>query len=517
MFSQLLFSDNDLEIIREIQSEEPNDRFGSQVIILDFNGDGYDDLAVNAPYRVLEEGVNHHFGKILIYYGNVGGLSDLPDLEVYEEYDSTYAKQHFGIEIQNLGDMNNDGYDDLGFEYYRSVSFGDSETFVQILLGNNINNSTPDYSYLLEYGTLEIEPLGDINGDGYDDIGLTDFFEIINYSIVYGNSFERISFAENLPTRNHRSFKALGDINNDGYDDFSYYFGGEYIELPDSTYKYNHKNRIFLGSTIQDTTPDFELEIMLHGQQGNLVSIGDWNNDGYDDFAIAAYEVIDGSGGCRFWLGGETINFENYSHIYHFGVLSPDLGDINNDGLIDLVDSRYSTGGGYLYFYLGNQNALPDYYIHHTPTGFGNADAVGDFNNDGIDDIVIGAKGDISSSFPTNFGKVYIFGGSYYHTEQDPDVQSNNNPIEQQNIRFKAYPNPFNPSINFEIDCEDRSNLSLKIFNVKGQLVHSILVNDNTLNNISWVPNKELASNFYLCGLYSSNQLVASKKVTLLK
>jgi hypothetical protein len=52
---------------------EPGDFFGSAVAAGDFNGDGYDDLAIGAPGEDLSPGVDQ--GVVHILFGDVGGLT----------------------------------------------------------------------------------------------------------------------------------------------------------------------------------------------------------------------------------------------------------------------------------------------------------------------------------------------------------------------------------------------------------------------------------------------------------
>jgi uncharacterized protein (TIGR03437 family) len=89
---------------------ENSDLFGYELAAGDFNGDGYDDLAVGTP------GENNSRGTANIIYGSSGGLTStgnvrrqqgddgLPD---DDENDDSFA------EVMAAGDFNNDGFDDL--------------------------------------------------------------------------------------------------------------------------------------------------------------------------------------------------------------------------------------------------------------------------------------------------------------------------------------------------------------------------------------------------------------------
>lgn len=85
--------------------------------------------------------------------------------------------------------------------------------------------------------------------------------------------------------------------------------------------------------------------------------------------------------------------------------------------------------------------------------------------------------------------------------------------ITPPHFTFNCYPNPFNPIINFEIKSDDLSDLQLKIFNVKGQIVKTISIETKTIN---WDANDN-ASGIYICNLMKKNILLQTKKITLIK
>jgi len=58
------------------ETPEPGDAFGSALAWGDFNGDGFDDLAVSAPGEDLPSG-SVDAGLVLVYYGSPGGLMPL--------------------------------------------------------------------------------------------------------------------------------------------------------------------------------------------------------------------------------------------------------------------------------------------------------------------------------------------------------------------------------------------------------------------------------------------------------
>jgi flagellar hook assembly protein FlgD len=83
---------------------------------------------------------------------------------------------------------------------------------------------------------------------------------------------------------------------------------------------------------------------------------------------------------------------------------------------------------------------------------------------------------------------------------------------------LEAYPNPFNPMINFSFTLEKFSKVEIKILNIKGQLVSSI--KEGFLNSgkhiISW-QSINLASGIYFAQLQANNEILDTNKIILIK
>ncbi len=527
--SALLYADNELEVVWEQHGEQANDNFGMNVVALDFNGDNIDDLAVTAyRYHIDEEHTNQR-GRLYIYFGSNDGLADTSDITISTPIDTSKTYIDSWIFLDNLGDMNGDNCDELGFRHAYGTNDGNYtfNNFIGILLGSTINDTIQDYSFQTNSSTCEIHPLGDINGDGYDDAGVTeyDYPGWLTYSIIYGGSFEKVVFADGIYTRNGRGFRGLGDVNNDGYDDFSYYYEGQPVQQPDETVTFFHYNRFFWGNTVQDSIPDaaFNYQININSWF-ELMPAGDWDGDGYDDFAFTGCDVSEENEalGCRLWRGGETIDWDRYTYIDNYNGFHPHSGDLNGDGKTDLVDS-YSMVGycGFLYFYIGNQNGTKDYDEQNGHYGYGACNAVGDFNNDGYDDIAVGAYGE-SSTYPNNWGDVYVYGGHEDLEELDPDPVDDET-VPPADITFNAYPNPFNPEVSFEIKTDtEYHDLTIEIYNIRGQKVDSVpipLIRGNKRgfpSSISWNA-EDFSSGIYFCKLNAGDKTLRTQKVTLLK
>lgn len=95
-------------------SAEDGDRFGAALIAGDFDGDGYEDLAIGVPgEKVSGQG---HAGAVNVLYGRSSGLSALGDQFFAQDYDGLSGKpqpnEAFGSAL-GRGDFNTDGITDL--------------------------------------------------------------------------------------------------------------------------------------------------------------------------------------------------------------------------------------------------------------------------------------------------------------------------------------------------------------------------------------------------------------------
>ncbi|KAH8550829.1 hypothetical protein BGW37DRAFT_60321 [Umbelopsis sp. PMI_123] len=88
-----------------LQNDIPNSRFGWSMVVLDFNNDGVDDLAVASPFGGAGDGF------VSVYYGKAGiGLSSKPDVTLY----IPHRKNNYGFGSRLYAiDVNGDGQKDL--------------------------------------------------------------------------------------------------------------------------------------------------------------------------------------------------------------------------------------------------------------------------------------------------------------------------------------------------------------------------------------------------------------------
>ena len=171
---------------------------------------------------------------------------------------------------------------------------------------------------------------------------------------------------------------------------------------------------------------------------GSQLGGGDLDGDGYDELLIGAYgdDHPDPKTGSLFILAGgadepvpvRTAQFDKDGHIYgetdnaQVGRWNPSaVGDVNGDGVNDLVVSSTGTESVHVFYTAGSliggasETVDADLTINGTDEAshFGVGLTVGDFDNDSFDDIAIGApdEGTPGEGVADSEGHVYIFFG----------------------------------------------------------------------------------------------------------
>jgi len=496
MFTPLL-AENHMDLMCEFEGENPEDQFGTSMCNLDFNGDGIDDLAVGSKYN--PDGVGRSYGRVYFYFGG-DDFDDIPDLTVTGNNDNL-----LDLQLKALGDLNNDGFDDIGMPNYNDNGIPThDETW--ILFGGSEPDTIPDYIFHIPIQSNGSMPafnaLGDVNNDGYDDVGICN--DLNQYYIIWGGDTLRVElFYEYDDVNREGRITGIGDVNNDGFDDIE-------IGLYYDQYTQSYRDLLFYGGDPPDTLYDVLLADTANSSFLGGKPTGDVNDDGYDDF----YSCVRHSVGL--WLGREVISPHPHVYLDYEGIGgASDYGDFNNDGYSDaaLGNPSWNWYDGRVHIILGGTyiNGATDLFLNAPEISniFGNAIAVGDFNNDGYDDAAIGAPGTWTSP-DTYPGKVYVYAGNDSLTVgvDDPDL-----PDITDTGSMHAYPNPFSSEIHFHLNVRSLRELTIQIYNVKGQLIETVHVQER---DMTWQA-KDNPSGAYFCKLMYKNEVLEVAKVILVK
>ncbi len=325
---------------------EDHDLFGGALAVGDYNGDGYDDLAIGAAAE--DWGSIYDVGVVHIVYGSAKGLT-FSSNQLWRQIPSLAgsimeAGDQFGDALE-AGDINNDGYDDLvvGSPNEDIGTASDAGSIV-VIFGSRKGLTSVGSQYFdqnmlattnAESGDLfgSALAIGDFNNDGFDDVAVGVPRENV-YSITAAGVVNVIyGGANGLTTAdNHLLYEtALGSVIN---------------------VKLTHRMGIF--STHRPKSEEWD-------EFGAAMASGDFNGDGYDDLAIGA--------------PGQTVFGDDYN------------------GAVTVVYGTAARLGD------GLKVVLQSEVIGHVhSSGFGESLAVGDFNGDGYADLGIGSCNDTVGS-----------------------------------------------------------------------------------------------------------------------
>jgi len=308
--------------------------FGSQLACGDVNGDGYADLAVEAP---------GNYGKIHIFHGSAAGIPD-KDLAIGQLSDTT---------IVSAG----------GGEFSSSVKFGDvnADGYADLAIGARAYNRNQGRAYIFYGASAGIADTNLRTGD-VPDTTLTGIFGGFGFGY-------RLAF---------------GDANGDGYTDLAvaaswdfnqgyvYVFHGSPAAIPDTN--------LSAGGTADTEIIGINDRIQL----GYALVFGDITADGYDDLAVSARLYNDNQGRVYlFHSSASGIGSTDLSSDSADGVLTGEsttstfgqatvLDDFTGDGHPDLVVSgdSYSSYRGRVYVFHNTGSTIPDKDLSGRRSGY---------------------------------------------------------------------------------------------------------------------------------------------------
>ena len=430
----------------------------------DQNGDGYDDIAISV-------GSGPGIPKSVLIYNGGSPMDTLHDFEI-----SNSLSIFSPTSLNNVGDLDGDGLDEIGI-----CAWIDSEPS-QILIYDvgEAPNNIPDI-VVNAYGAWQqnyfqsISAAGDFNNDGYDDLlaaqtgcndhrgrvsiyfGGADMDTIPDWVINGADPYNMLGFKIN----------GGGDLNGDGFDDITVKEG---YYPPDNMY-------VYFGGAEPDTFPD----ITFQNAYGWIIN--DLNGDGFDELIISYNDQIQASVYFGSAIMDTTCDLLLEAPSWLDGMSNiQSIGDCSGDGYGDvMVANPHNSLGGTVLVYFGSWDMDGDYDIDFSActTIGGSLGKSGDVNNDGLDDIMWGA--DIP------YGYVLIYAGDSLwavSVKESPDLQ-----LPTDFAKIKAYPNPFNSSVQIEIIMKGGNEVDVSIYDLTGRLVKRLYSSNRSSGdylNLTW-------------------------------
>ncbi|MCZ7555527.1 MAG: T9SS type A sorting domain-containing protein [Bacteroidia bacterium] len=209
-----------LEIRPPVRGDGISHNYDYRYHVGDLNGDGCTDIMIRSLYYD-----NHPQGAhspLDVYLGNSAGRVEAPSFSM--EYGFWKQNDRFGV-----ADLNNDGCDEVIGAY--SVTYGNAPycqgrpDISSIQADDSLRNPLP--SVLV--GSQMVCPVGDVNGDGTRDVLVSwvpELFRMTSVYFLYANRSGAVnktaygSFGVDLDLDNLEwGAWPVGDVNGDGYDD----------------------------------------------------------------------------------------------------------------------------------------------------------------------------------------------------------------------------------------------------------------------------------------------------------
>lgn len=388
--------------------DERGDRFGAALAAGDFDDDGVMDLAIGAPGEAA--GAQPRAGYVFILRGTTSGLVPL---------------QHFGeggsMPLSEFGDL-----------FGHSLAVGDFDDDGRDDLAVGAPMARRDFTSAHRTGAIFV-----YRGDGTGGVTPSSW-----YGQPAGENELLDKFGWSL---------AVGDFDRDGRDDLAIGAPGERYEDPNPAIPGPRAGRVFVmrGNSHTANPLIHYRQLDQHplgvNEQGDLygwaLAAGDFDNDGFlDDLAVGAPGELPGPSprsGTVFLYRGTTGGFGNWASFEQGGLDTDEqgdwfgaalaTGDFDHDGHDDLAvgapGERTSAAAqsGYVYLYqftdleieLSPWHSVDQAAFDPREDGdwFGGVLSVGDFDNDGIDDLAVGAPGEQFPGITSTVGRVYTFSG----------------------------------------------------------------------------------------------------------
>ncbi len=377
----------------------------------DVNGDGLEDIIIGARLTDRSStsyGYSIGTGASYVVFGQSTGFSPVLDLTQLDgsngfRLDGQSVINASGHTVSNAGDVNGDGFGDL-------------------IIG------APDpFSYLPEDNAR-------LSGDAYVVFGkASGFSATLQLSSLTGVDGFRVDGirADHLGA----SVSSAGDINGDGFGDVIISADGYY---GDNSYVVFGKADGF-NASVDVLSLDGSNGFQLRGTQQPVDEAGDFNGDGFGDL-IAGNHIVFGKNSAFDAIVDvatlDGINGFNFTLPTTFFVISG-AGDVNGDGFDDLI-----LGERFQEVDIASQAGV-SYLIYGSASGFGanldltnfddtmgvrfegvasndfsgsSVSSAGDINNDGFDDLIIGAPGADANGEESGSSYV-ILGGNFLINE----------------------------------------------------------------------------------------------------
>lgn len=381
----------------------------------DVDNDGYADVIVGAP---LDDPNGASSGRAIVYSGRTG--------TVLYTFNGNVAGDELGYAVAGVGDMDDDGYDDIAAGAPGNDIGGGNAGMVRVYSGRTGTILRTWLGLAGDRFGHAVAHAGDVNSDGRTDVvvgapfadriapllvnaGAVRVYSGVTGSMLWGREGVQANALLGW------SVDGIGDVNGDGYNDV---LGG----APE----YDHSGLEDAGAAYAFSGLSGIGLVSLHGtaaddQFGTAVAnLGHCNADTRQDFAVGA-PLSDANGPSS----GEVTVYSglDYSVMYRkqgvpnaqLGTAVAGIGDVDGDDRADLFvgspkyDFLSSEDVGLAHVYSGALGTPILPFMGGSGDQFGTTLAgIGDVNHDGTPDLLVGAPYSDDTGTNAGFARIIL-------------------------------------------------------------------------------------------------------------
>ena len=337
---------------------------------------------------------------------------------------------------------------------------------------------------------------------------------------------------------------ALADFNGNGLDDIVVGTDDEYIHLihDDGTFAWSYET----GGDIRVAPSVLELntgeKIVLCGSKDdNFYAL---NSDGTlrfmietdDDISSEASIVdVEGVGPIIFFASAEMV-YAVQTNGNAYGNWPMEVpGEVTTSIVFSQVNGQdyaiFGDEAGYVHMYTLSGESYPNFpIVYDFP--FKGTPTIYDTDNDGDLEILIGSTQTLVNIDIKESGSADGYWNTHrYNMQRDGHFISDTDVLaitddyieEYQFALYNAYPNPFNPSTTIKFEVPNMMNVSLKIYDISGRLVKTLVndVKNAGIHSVVWdgtdTYNNTVSNGLYIYKLVSEDYNSLSGKMILIK